>query len=207
MRYAYLDIETASDPRWLAVRASEAKPSNVAAWAVDHAADGATSPLTGLVTCIGLAFDDEPVQTRVSPNANTEADLLRWLLGQLDSRGRPPVVGHNLRGFDVPFLRARAMRHGVSDLAQMLYQEKPWSTGIIDTLDAPLCPRDPHSKKGWGLVPLAKFLGVEVTETTPGEDCPKAWYEMRYRDIVEHCAEDVRVLREVHRALLQGVPA
>lgn len=209
---AYIDIETASHPAWLALRLLEAQPADPEAWALEHAADGAKSPLSGLITCVSVLrvedaeappSPDELPEAVVITDATQEGDLLRWLHEQL--AGADLVVGHNIRDFDAPFVRARALSWGLSALARRLYAPKPYGPPLVDTLDADLCPRPRRDTKGWSLTALAGLLGVPVQPTTPGSEVPRAWYERRFDAVRDHNCEDVRVLRAVHHRLLGGV--
>ena len=56
----YIDIETASQPAWLARQAVDAgvEPGpETRLWVLEHAADGATSPYSGQVVCWAVAID------------------------------------------------------------------------------------------------------------------------------------------------------
>ena len=212
----FLDIETASHPVWLAREAAKAGATDWAAYALDHAGDGALSPWRGIVTCWSV-LDRVGSTTRVTVSADDEAaslgelsDLLRphHVEGRKGAPivGRDPIVTHNGAAFDWPFLRVRGLRCGVPSLAARLWQAKPWSGDLIDTASPDWSPRPPHSAKGWeySLDAWADSFGIVRPEQLPGSECPAAWYRGEYDRVAHHCADDVRVLREVYLRLAAG---
>lgn len=207
---AYLDIETATQPevlRHLALGVQVDGPQGVVAWTAEHAADRALDPHGGRVICWALVTSEGHEDSWIdrSPTATSEREGLEQLQESLAVARQ--VVAHNGHAFDFPFLRARAMSVGLPGLARQVWQAKPWDDRLVDTSDPSWCPRPVRggsSEWRWTLDALASLLGVHRPETIPGADVPAAWYAQRFDDILEHCRDDVRTLRAVHRRLAQG---
>ncbi len=211
MRSGFFDIETVTLPHQILRQSLGQRPIDMEQFLLEHAADGALSGLTGQVACIGVADEVGDPTTWIVKGYELEAEriallrLERWL----NTAAPDVLVGHNVREFDVPFVRARALRHGLNGLARELRKRAAvpsWSTEpprICDTLDRPLCPRG-KSTKGWTLSALAELLGVEVRPTVPGSEIPASWMAGEFDAVAAHCREDVRVLREVYFGLVKA---
>lgn len=201
-----LDIETCTDPAWLFEQARTAAPLDLQAWLRSHAADGALSPWTGWCCCWAVAVGGEGDRVWSWSGADERAGLLE-LLDVLREAHPTPIVTHNGSAFDLPFLRLRALRYGLPDLARLLYQDKPRSGRLVDTADPSWVPRPAGSaRKGWeySLDAVAELLGVARKPTLPGRDVPLAAFEGRWDEIREHCEDDVVTLRRVYPLLAAG---
>lgn len=204
---AFIDIETASQPAWLARQAVNAgvEPGpDTVLWTREHASDGATSPFSGQIVCWAIAIDEhETVWSMVSDN---ELELLKAFRDQLNELRPVKLVAHNGHGFDFPFIRCRALRADLPTLARGFWQDKPWGTRLIDTAEPSWAPRPRRTERGWeySLDALADLLGITRVHTLAGADVPRAWYERRWDEIEAHCRDDVRTLRAVYPKLAAG---
>lgn len=206
-RVAFLDVETSSQPVWLARQAVDAgvEPGpDTVLWIRQHASDGALTPCTGQVVCWAVAINDgEAVRSAVGDDELALLTSLRETLNEL----RPPtIVAHNGHTFDFPFLRYRALRLGLPTLAKGLWQDKPWDGRLVDTADPSWSPRPARPTKGWeyNLDSIAEMFGIERPPTLPGAEVPRAWYERRWDEIEAHCQDDVRTLKMVYPRLAEG---
>lgn len=204
---AFIDIETASQPAWLARQAVDAgvEPGpDTILWIREHAGDGALAPCTGQVVCWAVAVDDGEVVR--SNCGHDEVKLLEGLRGALNELRPHQIVAHNGHTFDFPFLRYRALRLGMPKLAKGLWQEKPWGGRLVDTGDPSWFPRPNRPQKGWefNLDHIAEMFGIGRPTTLPGADVPRAFYEQRWDEIEAHCRDDVRTLRLVYPRLAEG---
>lgn len=149
----------------------------------------------GHITAIGFAVGDEDVQVLVGD----EDELLSALFGlEFEEGARPVIVGHNIIKFDLRFILHRAVVLGIRIPHWFPRRSlKPWSEEAFDTMVRWAGDRDLISQDE-----LAAILGIEVANALPGKDCPKAFYDGQLKKILEHCKEDLRVVREIHRRMV-----
>ena len=149
------------DPEKIAAKISEAESAHYET----GLAKAALSAMTGEVLAIGL-LDDDPHDPRERPHvltvtpSYTETDLLwefwDWIADMLADGKR--VVGHNLFGFDLPFLIRRSWAKNVTIPEPCLPQSgRYWSNQFVDTMRH-YCLGD--SREFVKLDTLAKWLGV-----------------------------------------------
>jgi len=216
-RTLYLDIETATQPERLAAIGMSRlmEGDDLLEWTTEHAGDEALQPHGGRVVCWAYATSDDLEQVMVD-RAVADADgcyqgdelgLLTTLDARLGELAPQRICAWNGHGFDFPFLRARALHHGVDALARRLWQAKPWHDYLVD-----LAADDWFPRPRWGasrdwtytLDAAAELLRVERAPTIPGRLTPAAWYRGDYDAVAAHCLDDARTLREVGRRLAAG---
>lgn len=93
-------------------------------------------PEFGRVCCVCLKeYGTDDVLGRVARNLNDERDLLYWLGSYLDQPG-VSLIGHNIKGFDIPFLAKRYLAHSLPlPSALKLAGKKPWEITHQDTME------------------------------------------------------------------------
>lgn len=127
----YLDIETAPNPVVF---------SDVRAWRAYTAndptrtrADDALHPAFGMVVCVVAETDGVVPSLRRA--TSDENDPLRSLAHRLNN----PVevlCGHNIKGFDIPFLGCRYLANGLPvPPALAVSGKKPWEVNHVDTME------------------------------------------------------------------------
>jgi hypothetical protein len=199
----FLDIETApipgTDPLWREyLHARAVSPDEAEILRARTPLD----PMLGRVVCIGVAGLMDSVE--ILPGDDEAAMLAA--LGDVLRGLRITLVGHNVRGFDVPFLIARARRHRMHGLARELA-----ATPLIDTRD--LWPRVEHygappvpvsrGINGASLPSICRALGIpHPGDTITGADVASAWESGDHASVVDHCRADVERVRDVYRILV-----
>jgi hypothetical protein len=173
-----------------------------------EAARKATSldPLWGRVACIGVGYGDEPAAVQWGANLAmgapaAEVAALSWLGELLADSGSYLLVGWNIAGFDLPFLRARAIITGCTVLLNALprIDAKPWEQPVRDLmLMWPTTSRggrgyvrQKHAARALGLPPQT-FGGSMVADALDRGDTAA---------IVEHCRADVAELLTIGRRM------
>lgn len=190
------------------------KAETIAAWERDEkpaAIDEAVAKTSfdaahGQIVVIAWAVDDGPVE---SLNVGTlelshEREMLAgWftLLRELYSGNhgtRPVLVGHNLAGFDLPFIWRRAVVHRVRPPIWFPRNPKPWSDQIADTMTMWAGDRDRIS-----LDKLCRTLGVEGKGDGPtGADVWPLVQAGRMDEVVTYCKADVERTRACWRRMM-----
>lgn len=207
------DIETitSSDPDVRAVLARRAnghhQPASAYADALSQAGLYGSS---GELFCIAYAIDsdanvilrerDGDAFTRESERAALHAFLA--FLKRIKPR---PLVGHNIRQFDIPFLWQRAVVHDLTRLAEQVLplDAKPWERGaLVDTMD--LWNRG--MRGGGSLDAVTVALGIPSPKEALDVSVNRAIKEGRDEDVAEYCRQDVLATREVYYRLTGARP-
>lgn len=121
--------------------------------------DAALSPLTGRVLAVGIATE---VDGKLSPRIITgnEQSILSatWQAIEQAIESDIPIIGHNLEGFDIPFLTRRSWRCGIDcPNRSLMFRGRYLTDSFIDTQTEFLKgTSDRHIK----LDKIARFLGA-----------------------------------------------
>lgn len=149
-----------------------------------HASDG-------VVIAIGLLMDDEP-EIRFADSFEEEGKVLEWLRGKLEDCEM--LVTWYGSGFDIPFLFTRALAHNIN-LSRLTE---------ITMLDLCEWSRANLLLSSYSLESVARFLGISMDKEFHGRDILTLFKLVERGDleaqrlIVEHCKEDLVVLKLVH---------
>jgi uncharacterized protein YprB with RNaseH-like and TPR domain len=148
----------------------------------------------GMIVAVGLLKGKEP-EVRFADTPEGERGVLEWLRDELEDCNK--LVTWYGSGFDIPFLLARAALHEV-DIRRLI--ETPmldiceWSHGHLLLSN--------HK-----LESVARFFGIRRALEFHGEDV-SALFKLAARGdlearklIVDHCKEDLILLKRVHERL------
>jgi hypothetical protein len=162
-----------------------------------HWRDGALRPADARIACIGYAFGEEEPAT--IDCAEDEEAGLKELSSLVADRSPSRIVAHNGAGYDFPMVQIRAMRWRGFWLAGRFHQDKPWDKRMVDTF---LWWPGGRWDKGRNLTACADLLGIS-REGNPidGAQVLDSYVAGRWHEVVDHCLDDIAVLREVYRAL------
>jgi uncharacterized protein YprB with RNaseH-like and TPR domain len=151
----------------------------------------------GTVVAIGLLEKGEP-EVRFALTLQEEREALVWFRERLRNCDR--LVTWYGSGFDIPFILTRAVVHGI-DLAVL---------AEVPMLDLCEWSRANLSFSSYSLESVARFLGISGArgfKEFRGADIltlfklvERGDFEAQER-ILEHCKEDLRVLKLVHERL------
>jgi 3'-5' exonuclease len=217
-QYVSLDLETVpvDDP---AVRAeiaagivmpgSISKPETIALWEqtkkpqlVEEAfGRGGLSATTGRICCIGLASATFE-HTFCGPD---EAEIIHLAYEFLSTLGEPVTyVGHNLQGFDLPFLRMRSIIHRRKPPLSLrkAFAAKPWEEQVVgDTMLQWSHDRD----KRISLDRLCRLLGIESPKAngTDGSAVYGLYKAGKLQDIADYCLADCRAALAVYNRIAE----
>lgn len=187
--------------------------ANVEAARKKHFADfrdgAALDASTGWVVAIGLADECGMVeiigQDDGSDGARNEENTLEIFWGHVSEaiRESVPMVGHNIHGFDLPFLVQRSWLLGVPIPAGVMTggngSRKFWNPLFVDTLKE-WCLYVPGERIG--LDTLAKAFGLDGKHE--GECCGKNFHEFWFsddeakrREALDYLALDIELPLEI----------
>lgn len=204
MTYTYFDVETIPDQSEGALkRAKESvkipnnykNPDTIAAYIEENAQEAwektALDGWKGHVACI-VANDRE---YEISDIKDEKFMLQSFFSSLVEST----LVGHNIIGFDIPFLTKRALVLGVKLPIDYIWPRnlKPWDTKVFDTMTA-----FGNGKEFISLDNLARNLGIKGKGNTTGKQVHYMWQNGLHDEIAEYCSDDVRIVREIHERFL-----
>lgn len=184
--------------KWWQEEGEQAKAEAVAKTSFDG--------MYGRIACICYQIDDGDV---IACSVADEVDTINDFFGAIvDASSRPlhgtemmmPVTfcGHNVAGFDLPFLKHRAIINGIKPPAQLFkaMSAKPWDACVADTML--MWSSDPNKRgsmdrlcKAFGIAGKDGFDGSMVAETWPTDPLK----------VIEYCCDDVRRTRAIYKRL------
>ena len=219
----YLDIETlpTSDPDVIAALEAGikppgniSKPESIQKWMDENKADALAAAISktsfdglhGRVCVICYAFDDGPVY---SSEADDERKLLQdfyahaYDVSTMERHGGlvdlpVTVVGHNVAGFDLPFLKHRSIINSVRppNAIYKAMNAKPWESCIADTMLMWSSDRE----KRVSMDRLCKALGIPGKGDFDGSMVAATWPTDPAK-VIEYCRQDVERTREIYKRL------
>lgn len=215
-RFVYFDIETIpSQSQDYFERIQERitppgnikKPESIEKWMEENGASAALEQMEkssfdggrGHICTIAWAKDDGEVQCFHAATLEEEKPLLAAFFNALDPYHSETLVGHNILGFDIGFLRKRAIVLGVPLPRNDVFPRdpKPWEKKIHDTMVMWAGGTNRISMDD-----LCDILGIPGKDGFDGSMVADAWLRGEHAKIAEYCADDVRKTREIHKRFM-----
>ena len=108
------------------------------------------------------------------------------------------LCGHNISGFDLPFIKHRAIINGMKPPITLLnaINAKPWEDCIQDTML--LWSQD--RQKRVSMDSLCKALGIEGKGDFDGSMVAETW-PIDPEKVIEYCKDDVERTRKIYKKL------
>lgn len=151
---------------------------------------------------IGNALTDDPPTVHTAGSVEEERDLLEAVSDVFDSENAI-LIGHNIKGFDIPFMAKRFMaRLGFVPRALNFGGKKPWEIPHIDTMEL--------MRFGGGasmsLRSACLLLNIEDPKgSVCGSEVPQLFREGKTDIIGNYCAGDVVAERLVYRKVMKAL--
>jgi len=222
MNTIYFDIETipcqlpgALDEFKAAVTApgTYKKPESIAEWLRENRdSEGEAAWLKtsfdggmGHVVCIGLAVQDGPAVSYQLPAdgyctnlRNEETRVLQDFFSHLTDAGHSVLVGHNIIGFDLPFLWKRCMVLGVKPPLWFPRNPSKYSSEMVrDTMNL----WDMEQRAGGSMDRICRLLGIPGKGDVSGAD---VWPMVKAGDVeavAAYCRGDVERTRAMFKRM------
>lgn len=217
MTHIYLDIETipAQTPDVIThVRESIKAPSNykdpdkIAAY-IDESATEALLKTSfdgayGHIVCVSVAIDNQEPVSFSSGTVEGEAflldDLFLWLSENTgEGYTSKTFIGHNIIGFDLPFLRKRSMILDIRPPAFIPFHGKPWELNPFDTMT------QWDAKNFCGLDKLLKAFNIGSKGDVDGSMVYEMWKDGKHDEIAAYCRSDVENTRKLYKRMTYAV--
>lgn len=219
----FVDIETlpTTDPdvitaitEKITAPANYKKAESIAEWerenkpqfSADAVAKTSFDGMYGRICCICYAFDDGQV---FSVSGDNEASLLGQFYNHVYDQSTNAVggcltdvpvtvVGHNVAGFDLPFLKHRSIINRVTPPAAILkaMNARPWDNCIADTMLMWSTDRDKRAS----MDKLCKALGIAGKGDFDGSMVAATW-PVDPQKVVDYCCADVERTRAMYYRL------
>lgn len=178
--------------------ATHKKPETIAAW-MEENAESALAELVaktsfdgmyGRVACI--AWTDNGGETVFSTLASdSEYDSIKMFFSFIENTCHNQTVfcGHNIAGFDLPFLKHRAIILGIKPprILMSAMIAKPWDSCIADTM----LMWSPDREKRASMDKICKALGIAGKEGFDGSMVAETW-PVDPMKVIDYCKDDVR---------------
>lgn len=159
----------------------------------------ALSPIFGRVVCASFGLYTNKGEVRIVSFSGEEKDLLKKSV-DLIKKSKRALVGWNINGFDIPYMRKRCVINGLDfDVPMNDVDQKPWG---LDQVSYDLM------KKFQGTDPFRNSLdevclafGIPSPKNTgvKGSEVSKAFHEGRIEELVNYCEHDVLACINVFR--------
>jgi len=214
--FLYFDIETihSQDPSYLLELERKVKPpktlkkkESIDAWMAENRKAAASDALAktsfdggrGHICTIAWAKNDSPIAVAHAKTIDDERDVLSEFFGAFDPYHSETLVGHNIAGFDIGFLRKRAIVLGVGMPPNAAFPRdpKPWDRSVHDTMAMWAGGTNRISMDA-----LCGILGIRGKEGFDGSQVAGAWAAGDHEKIAEYCKDDVWRTREIHKRFL-----
>ena len=214
--FTYFDLETipSQSPEYLErVRGKIKPPANIKKqesiekWHAENAEQAAIDLVAkssfdggrGHICTIAWARDDDEIKCFHASTLAEEKPLIAAFFNDLDPYHSETLVGHNITGFDLAFLRKRAIALGVKLPGPTTFPRdpKPWDKNVHDTMIMWAGGRDTVSMDN-----LCDILGIPGKDGFDGSMVAEAWANGEHAKIAEYCVDDVWRTREIHKRFL-----
>ena len=158
----------------------------------------------GQVVCVSWAtqYGDIKCLSVSDLSADSEATMLEMWVDAIDALRRlngykpPRWIGHNVAGFDLPFLWKRFVVLGMRPPAWLPHHPKPWGEQVFDTMTEWAGVKDRIS-----LDRLCKVLGLPGKDDMTGADVWPYVQAGRLHEVADYCRQDVRRVREIFQRM------
>ena len=158
----------------------------------------------GQICAIAWAVNDDDVEWLYTPNNSPEAvrelliDFFDCLTRSFTQSDRFVWTGHNIAGFDLPFLWKQCVIYNVKPPFFFPKNPKPWDQNIFDTMV------QWDSKNFVSMDKLCKILGLPGKEGISGADVWPMIQEGKWEEVGVYCARDVERTRRLYKRMTFG---
>jgi 3'-5' exonuclease len=218
MHNIYLDIETICGPTPPTIEelmanapGSMKKPETIRAWAEENQMEQyrkqALDSMQGEILAVGWTCNDDAPTCHIRMDGVSEEELLgivqTFIMPEIRKhKGVTPTwVGHNIKGFDLPWLWRKCLKYELYDLARAIPRGR-YSKDIEDTMEMWAIDFKDHVS----LSKIAAFFGLNgKVGGLDGSKVYDAWRAGEFERIAEYCVGDVALVREVHARMKAGM--
>jgi predicted PolB exonuclease-like 3'-5' exonuclease len=222
----YLDIETlpTTDANLIAEMAKTItapgqykKQDSIDAWLSENresalkelVAKTSFDGIFGSIACICYAFDDGEIYSVDMNSSGDEKTMLEHIYSHVFDQtavahhsgmanSAATFVGHNIAGFDLPFLKHRSIIQNVKPPVAVLraMAAKPWGAEIADTI----LMWSPEREKRVSMDKLCRAFGIPGKGDFDGSMIAETW-PVDPQKVISYCKGDVDRTRQIYKRL------
>ncbi len=182
------------------------KPDSIAEWLKENrAAEGEKAWLKtsfdgalGHAIVIGYAVGDEAPHTYQREFHDEKTLLEDFFCAVTDAGPGVTFIGHNVIGFDLPFLWKRAMILGVKPPAFFPRNPKPWSESVVDTM----LLWDSQQRAGGSMDRICRLMGIPGKGDVDGSMVWPMYQAGKLTEMAAYCKGDVERTRAMHKRMI-----
>ena len=183
--------------------ATHKKQETIDAWMAENAASAldylvantSFDGMYGSVACIAWQAEDCDILA-THPN-ESEGDIIQNFYDS--AQYHAAFCGHNIVGFDLPFLKHRSIILGIKPPEGILKAmgAKSWDTCISDTM----LMWSPDREKRASLDKLCKAFGIAGKDGFDGSMVNAEWTTGDRNKVIDYCKDDVRRTRAIYKRM------
>ena len=185
--------------------ATHKKPETIASW-MEENAESALAELVaktsfdgmyGRIACIAWDYSDGSFSTDANMTEFEVISAFFDFISEIKDFGLA-FCGHNIVGFDLPFLKHRAIIHGIKpppDLMKAMYA-KPWDSCVADTM----LMWSPDREKRASMDKLCRVFGIEGKGDFDGSMVASTW-PTDPQKVINYCKDDVERTIKIYNRL------
>jgi len=144
-------------------------------------------PLESRLIAIGYDCNGSP-EVIIGEN---ERKIIENFLEVINNCDGIVLIGYNIIGFDLPFLIARGLRHGIHEIQRLR------TTYIIDLMDIVSRYLTTSKRKWVKQKEICSFLGMDTRDVIDGSEIPRLFERKDFETIKQHCLNDLRLTKEL----------
>ena len=193
------DIETVPDEE--AIKSRQWAEYKVKKGIVDDQ-DAALHPVFGQIVCVcAYSVVSGRSLSVCSPN---ESEIIEQTANFFSLHSNQNLAGHNIKGFDIPFLCCKRIKHRIRLPPQLnVSGKKPWEINHVDTVELMQFGKGPYLS----LDQICLLLGVESPKE--GEvnalGVWDAFKSGKYEEIQTYCKADVRAWYSCYKKIMGSI--
>jgi hypothetical protein len=160
------------------------------------------TPLYCRIVAIGMqaGYREDPPEAILCKSIDDERAALTRFWGAVEKYS--PLVGFNIRGFDVPVLLCRSIILGITP-PRVINRGRYSNREILDLMQEIHGDRCPS---GFGLKPTCRMLGIHPdADEVDGSQVNDLVEASNWDAVAEYVRSDVRLVQRLHRDRLSGV--
>jgi predicted PolB exonuclease-like 3'-5' exonuclease len=190
------------------------KPESIAAWHAENGAQALSDAVAktsfdgalGRIACIAWAIDDGDIHVTQTGDEEEDIRIFYDCISKMvkihgkggDYSQGATFCGHNLAGFDLPFLKHRSIVLGIKPPPDILKAmgAKPWDSCIADTM----LMWSSDSQKRTSMDKLCRALGIKGKDGFDGSMVSETW-PIDPNKVREYCKDDVMRTRAMYKRI------
>lgn len=180
------------------------KPESIQLW-MDENKESALKDLVGKtsfngmygsIACIAWANGDDEIES--TDSEQSEGDVIEYFYSNIGDR-ITAFCGHNLAGFDIPFLKHRSIILGIKPPNSMLLamNARSWSDSIKDTMLMWSADRE----RRVSMDALCQALRIDGKNGFDGSMVANEWFNGSKQKVIDYCKDDVMRTRKIYKRL------